>query len=82
MLPTQHLRPERGNLASDLIAGLTFAVVNVPQAMGHALLAAVNPVYGIYTLMVAVPVGVLLHRFGFHECVNDQRGRWPLAPGW
>ena len=43
---TQHLRPERGNLASDLIAGLTFAVVNVPQAMGHALFAAVNPVYG------------------------------------
>ena len=56
---TQHLRPERGNLASDLIAGLTFAVVNVPQAMGHALLAAVNPVYGIYTLMVAVPIGAL-----------------------
>ncbi|MCB0146985.1 MAG: SulP family inorganic anion transporter, partial [Caldilineaceae bacterium] len=38
---------------------LTFAVVNVPQAMAHALLAAVNPVLGIYTLMVAVPVGAI-----------------------
>ena len=55
----QHLKPERSHLASDLVAALTFAVVNVPQAMGHALLARVNPVLGIYTLMVAVPVGAL-----------------------
>ena len=53
------LRPERSNLKSDLIAGLTFAVVNVPQAMAHALLATVNPVMGIYTLMVAVPIGAI-----------------------
>ncbi|MCS6846040.1 MAG: SulP family inorganic anion transporter [Caldilineales bacterium] len=53
------LRPERSHLKSDLIAGLTFAIVNVPQAMGHAVLAAVNPVLGIYTLMVALPVGAL-----------------------
>jgi SulP family sulfate permease len=56
---TGSLRPERNNLKSDAIAGLTFAVVNVPQAMAHALLAAVNPVLGIYTLMVAVPVGAI-----------------------
>ena len=55
----QALRPERSNLKSDLIAGLTFAIVNVPQAMGHAVLATVNPVLGIYTLMVAVPVEVM-----------------------
>ena len=53
------LRPERSNLKSDLIAGLTFAVVNVPQAMAHALLATVNPVLGIYTLMLAVPIGAI-----------------------
>lgn len=53
------LRPARSNLKSDLIAGLTFAIVNVPQAMAHALLATVNPVLGIYTLMVAVPVGAI-----------------------
>ena len=53
------MKPERRHLAADLIAGLTFAVVNVPQAMGHALLATVNPVLGIYTLMVAVPIGAI-----------------------
>ena len=56
---TGRMKPERGHLASDIVAALTFAVVNVPQAMGHALLAMVNPVLGIYTLMVAVPVGAL-----------------------
>ena len=55
----QRLKPERGHLVADMVAALTFAVVNVPQAMGHALLAMVNPVLGIYTLMVAVPVGAL-----------------------
>ena len=55
----QQLRPERPNLKSDLVAGLTFAIVNVPQAMGHALLATVNPVLGIYTLMVAIPIGAV-----------------------
>ena len=55
----QRLKPERRHLASDLVAALTFAVVNVPQAMGHALLATVNPVLGIFTLMVAVPVGAI-----------------------
>ena len=55
----QRLKPERSHLASDVVAALTFAVVNVPQAMGHALLATVNPVLGIFTLMVAVPVGAI-----------------------
>jgi len=55
----QRLKPMRGNLIADLIAGLTFAIVSVPQAMAHALLAMVNPLFGIYTLMVAVPIGAI-----------------------
>ncbi len=53
------LAPARADLKADLVAGLTFAVVAVPQAMGHALLATVNPVMGIFTLMVAVPVAAV-----------------------
>jgi SulP family sulfate permease len=55
----RRLKPQRSHMTGDLIAALTFAVVNVPQAMGHALLAAVNPLLGIYTLMVSVPVGAI-----------------------
>jgi sulfate permease, SulP family len=50
---------ERSQLIADLTAGLTFAVVNVPQAMGNAVLATVNPVFGLYTLMIATPIGAL-----------------------
>jgi SulP family sulfate permease len=53
------IKPERKTLAADLLAGLTFALVNIPQSMAHALLATVNPVFGLYTLMLATPVGAL-----------------------
>ena len=55
----RELKPVRENLGGDLSAGLTFAAVNVPQSMGDALLAGANPVFGIYTLMVAMPLGAL-----------------------
>ena len=53
------ITPTKKNLTSDLLAGLTFALVNIPQSMAHAMLAAVNPVFGLYTLMLATPVGAL-----------------------
>ncbi len=46
-------------ITADAVAGVTFAVVNIPQAMANALLAGVNPVLGLYTLMIATPVGAL-----------------------
>ncbi len=46
-------------LSADAIAGLTFAIVNIPQGMANALLANVNPVLGLYTLMIATPVAAL-----------------------
>ena len=48
-------RPDREHVVSDLIAGLTFAVVNIPQAMANALLAGVNPIRGLRTLIIATP---------------------------
>jgi SulP family sulfate permease len=52
-------KPDKKYLSTDLVAGLTFALVSIPQALAHALLAAVNPVFGLYTLMLATPVGAL-----------------------
>jgi SulP family sulfate permease len=54
-----NIKNENKNLTADLLAGLTFALVNIPQSMAHALLAAVNPIFGLYTLMLATPVGAL-----------------------
>jgi SulP family sulfate permease len=39
-------------LRRDLVAGLTVAIVAVPQSMAYALIADVPPVYGLYTAMI------------------------------
>lgn len=41
-----------GKLRRDVQAGLTVAVVEVPQAMAYAIIAGVPPVYGIYASVV------------------------------
>lgn len=43
----------------DLIAGVTVAMVAIPQSMAYAAIAGVNPFYGLYTVIVAVIVGAL-----------------------
>lgn len=53
------LKFDQKTLVADAVAGLTFAVVNIPQGMANAVLAKVNPVLGLYTLMIATPVGAL-----------------------
>ncbi|NQU44388.1 STAS domain-containing protein [bacterium] len=49
----------RGNLRQDAIAGLTVAVMGVPQAMAYALIAGLPPVYGLYTAIVCCTVAAL-----------------------
>lgn len=43
----------------DLIAGLTVAVVEVPQAMAYALIAGVPAEYGLYTSIIQGIIGAL-----------------------
>ena len=49
----------RKNLASDLSAAVTMAIVAIPDAIASALLAGVNPIHGFNALMVGMPVGSL-----------------------
>lgn len=51
---------QQKGLVSDLIAGLTTAIADIPDAMASAVLAGTNPVYGLYGIMVGKPVGALL----------------------
>lgn len=46
-------------LRGDLVAGLTVAVVEIPQAMAYAYIAGVPPQYGIYTSIVQGFVGAI-----------------------
>ena len=47
------------NLASDLTAGVTTALVTIPDGLASAILAGVNPVHGLYGLMVGTPLAAL-----------------------
>ncbi len=51
------LRP--GTLKSDLIAGITVALVAIPQALAYAQLAGVPPYYGLYAALLPTIIGAL-----------------------
>ena len=44
----------------DPMAGLISAIVAIPDGLASAAMIGVNPVFGLYTSMVAPPVGSLL----------------------
>lgn len=48
------------DLKADSIAGLTVAVMGVPQAMAYAVIAELPPIYGLYTAMITCVVAALL----------------------
>ncbi len=50
---------DRKDLRPDLMAGLTSAVVLLPQAIAFALIAELPPAMGIYTAIVAAVIGGL-----------------------
>jgi len=65
-LPTYLSRPvsiisgyDRIQLRPDLLAGLTIAVLLLPQAIAYALIAELPPQMGIYTAIVGAIVGAL-----------------------
>jgi sulfate permease, SulP family len=47
------------NLISDFIAAFTLGVASIPDSMASALLAGINPLTGLYTMIIATPVGAL-----------------------
>jgi SulP family sulfate permease len=61
LFPFLHWWPQvnRHTLKSDLIAGLTVALVAIPQSLAYAQLSGVPAYYGLYAALVPVIVGVL-----------------------
>ena len=47
------------SLRFDLVAGLTVAMVAIPQSMAYAAIAGVNPIYGLYAAIVPAIIGAL-----------------------
>jgi SulP family sulfate permease len=57
-------RYDRGTFRRDLLAGLTVAVMLVPQSMAYAALAGMPPVTGLYAAVVPLVVYALLGTSG------------------
>ncbi len=49
----------RGEIRADVLAGLTVALVGLPQAIAYAAIANLPPHYGLYSAIVASIVGAL-----------------------
>ena len=54
----------------DVSAGLTTALVTIPDGMASALLAGLNPVHGLYALMVGTPIAALFASSHFMYVAN------------
>ncbi len=49
----------RASFKSDIIAGLTVAIVALPQSMAYAIIAGVDPRYGLYATICPVIISAL-----------------------
>ncbi len=54
-----------GYLKKDISAGLSVAAISLPQVMGYALIAGLNPVYGLYTFIVSTIIALFFGTSNF-----------------
>ena len=66
-------------ISADFTAGLTTALVTIPDGLASAILAGLNPVHGLYALMVGMPVAALTMSSQFMYVANT--GALAVATG-
>ena len=64
------LKIDRKTIGRDVLAGLTAAIAAIPDGMASAVLAGVNPIYGLYNLMVGTPVAALFTSSVYMAVIN------------
>ncbi|MHB8823350.1 MAG: SulP family inorganic anion transporter, partial [Thiobacillus sp.] len=57
-------------LKADLSAGLTTALVAIPDGIASAILAGLNPIHGLYALMIGTPIAAMLASSQFMYVAN------------
>ena len=66
-------------LKADLSAGLTTALVAIPDGIASAILAGLNPIHGLYALMIGTPIAAMLASSHFMYVANT--GAMAVATG-
>ncbi len=66
-------RFDRKNLSSDFLSALTLGISSIPDSMASAMLAGINPLTGLYTMIIATPIGALFTSSDVYAYFNDQR---------
>jgi SulP family sulfate permease len=69
----------RSGISADIVAGLVAAIPSIPDAMASGLLAGVNPIYGLYGLMIGTPVASLFTGSAFMSVVTTSAMAIALA---
>ena len=73
------LKTPRKTFISDIVSGLVMSIVTVPGALANGLLAGVNPVYGVYSVIAGTSVAAL---FTSSVIMNvDSTGATAIATG-
>jgi SulP family sulfate permease len=55
----ENAKPRKPSITSDLIAGLTASIAGIPDGLASGVLAGVNPINGLYSLMIGTPIAAL-----------------------
>ena len=77
------LKPNSKTIGRDLLAGLIAAIAAIPDGMASAVLAGVNPVLGLYNLMVGTPVAALFSSSVYMAVINTSAmAPWSLTVLW
>jgi SulP family sulfate permease len=53
----KRVRIDRRTVRPDLMSGLVLGVESVPDALASGVLAGINPLFALYAVMLATPVG-------------------------
>ena len=58
-MPLSGLRVSKQTVIRSVVAGLVMAVVGIPGGIANGLLAGVNPIYGVYSMIAGTTVAAL-----------------------
>src|SRR6056297_2409182 len=56
---------DKKNLKLDLSSGLSVAALSIPQNMAYALVAGINPIFGLYTSIISQIISTFTSRSNY-----------------